>query len=72
MKKVLVCDGDWLLLEDGNSRCSGALTASPIDELGRSGLTIEERKDLQNLGLGLFVTCFVILAMKKAIIGKSS
>lgn len=72
MKKVLVCDGDWLLLEDGNSRCSGTLTASSTDELAPSGLTIEERKDLQNLGLGVFVTCFVILAMKKAITGKSA
>ena len=68
MKKVLVCDGDWLLLPDGNSRCDGALTASTTEELAQgSGLSREDRKDLQDGAIGLFVAVFVILLMKKAI-----
>lgn len=66
MKKVLVCDGDWTVAEDGISRCSGTLTASTTTELAQgSGLTTEERAELHDFGIVLMVVVFGFLAMKK-------
>jgi len=70
MKKVLVCEGDWLLTEDGYSRCSGTLTASTTAELAQStGLSVEQRNELENFGIMMFAVAFVVLCMKKAITG---
>lgn len=68
MKKVLVCDGDWTVADDGISRCSGTLTASTTEELVQgSGLTVEERAELHDYGIVLMVVVFGFLVMKKVV-----
>lgn len=66
----LACDAVWTLGPAGEVGCSGSATQYTIEEmqsLVRPGLSNEDRDQIIDLTVGLFVTVFVILVIKKVL-----
>lgn len=68
--RLITCDGDWVLYENGSFTCSGQLgtvTSEQLAQTGSSEWSAEDRHEMYQYTIELFVGVFCILLMKKVI-----